>query len=50
VELADVILAREQNRAYRGQARDGQGRSGDVPSFKPFSYSGRALSRLNWDM
>jgi hypothetical protein len=30
VELADVIRAREQSRAYRGKARDGQGRSRDV--------------------
>jgi hypothetical protein len=30
VELADVILAREQSYAYRGKARNGQRRSRDV--------------------
>jgi hypothetical protein len=30
MELADVVFAREQSRAYRGKARDGQCRSREM--------------------
>ena len=51
VKLADVILAREQSRAYRGKARNGQRRSRDVlHCSKPFSDFGRGLSRPDRDL
>ena len=47
MELADVILSREQSYAYRGKARNGQRRSRDVlHCSKPFSDSGRGQNYL----